>query len=109
MFAETGCDAVMIGRAALGKPWIFHQIAHQIRTGEVLPAPTPQERARLALRHAQIVLETTHMPHRQAILELRGQLTQYHLGVHGASSIRDRLVHVENMADIEAILLPLIG
>jgi nifR3 family TIM-barrel protein len=109
MFVETGCDAVMIGRAALGKPWIFHQIAHEIRTGESLPPPTPQERAKLALRHAQIVLETTKMPHRQAILELRGQLTQYHLGVHGASVIRDKLVHVESMADIEAILLPNIG
>src|SRR5690606_12324280 len=40
MIDETGCDAVMIGRGALGNPWIFAQIAHELRTGEQLPAPT---------------------------------------------------------------------
>jgi tRNA-dihydrouridine synthase B len=107
MFAETGCDAVMIGRAALGKPWIFHHIAHELRTGEKLPAPTSAERAALALRHARIMVATSHLPPRQAILELRGQLGQYHLGVHRAAALRDKLVRVDSLDDIEALLLPL--
>ncbi|MEP7289170.1 MAG: tRNA dihydrouridine synthase DusB [Chloroflexota bacterium] len=106
MFAETGCDGVMIGRAALGRPWLFHQIAHELRTGEVLPAPTSRERAMIALRHARLTIETTGLPERQAILELRGQITKYHLGVHGAAEMRQQLVRVESLADIEAILAP---
>src|SRR5258708_11629356 len=59
MFTQTGCDAVMIGRAALGNPWIFRQIAHTLRTGESLPAPTSQERAAPALRHAPLSIATS--------------------------------------------------
>lgn len=107
MFAETGCDAVMIGRAALGNPWIFRQIAHYLRTGEKLPKPGAAEQAALALRHARLTLATTHLPERQAILELRGQLTKYHLGTHHAAAMRTQLVRAESLADVEAILAPL--
>jgi nifR3 family TIM-barrel protein len=107
MFRETGVDGVMIGRAALGNPWIFRQTWHYFETGELLPAPTPQERAATALRHAQITLDTTKLPERQAIAELRGQLTKYHLGVPGAAKLRDGLVRAESLADIERLLLPI--
>ena len=59
MFVETGCDGVMIGRGSLGNPWIFRQVAHYLRTGEKLPAPTAQELAAAALRHARLALETS--------------------------------------------------
>ncbi len=108
MFTETGCDAIMIGRAALGKPWLFRQLAHELRTGERLPDPTPQERAEVALRHARIMVATTTLPERQAVFELRGQITKYHLGVPGAAIMRDRLVRTESLDDIEALLLPVI-
>lgn len=106
MFAETGCDAVMIGRGALGRPWIFHHIAHKLRTGEALPEPTPAEKIEAALAHARLTLESTHLSQRQAILELRGQLTKYHIGVPGAAALREKIVHIESLADVEAILLP---
>jgi tRNA-dihydrouridine synthase len=109
MFTETGCDGVMIGRGALGNPWIFRQIAHYLRTGEHLPPPGPHERAAIALRHAHVTLATTKHPERTAILELRGQLTKYHLGVRGAAQLRDKLVRAESLADIEALLLPVIN
>jgi len=50
---ETGCDALMIGRAAQGRPWIFGQIAHFLATGAVLPAPTPDDVGRLLIGHLQ--------------------------------------------------------
>ncbi len=106
MFAETGCDAVMIGRGALGRPWIFKHIAHQLRTGETLPEPTPSEKIEAALMHARLTLESTRLAQRQAILELRGQLTKYHIGVPGAAAIREQLVHIDSLADVEAVLLP---
>jgi tRNA-dihydrouridine synthase B len=108
MFAETGCDGVMIGRASLGNPWVFRQVAHYLRTGEHLPRPTPREIAAIALRHAQITYETTkHDPH-QATLELRGQICKYKIGVRNASALRDKLVRVQSLAEIEALLLPII-
>lgn len=108
MFETTGCDAVMIGRAALGNPWIFREIAHELRTGEALPPRTIGERAAAALRHAQLTLETTHMPARNAIRELRGQLIKYAHGMPEASRIRDGLVSAESLADIEAALAPVL-
>ncbi len=109
MFTETGCDGVMIGRGALGNPWLFRQIAHYMRTGEKLPRPTSRQLAEAALRHARITLETTKHPERLAILELRGQLTKYHLGSYNATAIRSALVRVESLAEIEAIFAPVLA
>lgn len=109
MFRETGCDAVMIGRAALGNPWIFRQIAHELRTGEQLPPPTPHERAAMALRHARLTLETTLFDELTAIRELRGQLTKYLSGVPGAARLREQLVRANSLTEIEDILQPVVA
>lgn len=108
MFETTGCDAVMIGRGALGNPWVFHQIAHELRTGEPLPQPSHAERAAAALRQAQLTLETTQMSQKSAILELRGQLIKYVTGVADATSIRNALVMAESLGEIESALAPLL-
>ena len=106
MFTETGCDGVMIGRGALGRPWIFKQVAHYLRTGELLPDPTPAERIEMTLMHARLTLENTRFREAVAVRELRGQLTKYHFGLPGAAALREKLVHINTMADLEAILLP---
>lgn len=103
MLRETGCDGVMIGRAAMGKPWLFREIAHEIRTGEKPEPLSVREMAQIALRHAQVTIATTKFPIRQAILELRGQLTQYKFGIPGSAMMRDRLVRAESLAEIEDI------
>ena len=60
----------------------------------------------------RIVLINGHggniVPSQQAVFELRGQLNKYHLGIHGAAAMRDRLVRAESLADIEAILGPVV-
>lgn len=106
MFVETGCDAVMIGRGALGRPWIFRQVAHYLRTGEKLPDPSPAERIEMTLLHARFTMEHTRFREAVAIREMRGQLTKYHFGIPGAAALREKLVHINTMQDIEAILLP---
>lgn len=108
MLDETGCDGVMLGRAALGQPWIFAQIAHELRTGEPYPTPTRAERAAFALRHAHLTLETTRLRAPVAVRELRGQLATYKLDEDGTHSVRNQLVRVNTLEEIEHILLPLI-
>ncbi|MCL4248096.1 MAG: tRNA dihydrouridine synthase DusB [Anaerolineae bacterium] len=108
MLQETGCDGVMIGRAALGNPWIFAQTYHYLATGSHLAPPTVQERAALALRQARLTLETTKLPPRNAIYELRGQLLKYVTGMPDASRLRDQLVRAESLDELEAALLPVI-
>lgn len=108
MLEQTGCDGVMIGRAALGNPWLFKQIEHELRTGEPLPAPTPLERAQTCLYQAELTLETTRMNHKKAILELRGQLLKYVTGLEDASTIRANLVQAESLDDIRRALSPIL-
>lgn len=57
MIDETGCDAVMIGRAALGNPWIFKQ-AQSLMKGEITPEPTTEEKVNLCKRHFNLILES---------------------------------------------------
>ena len=106
MMEETGCDGVMIGRAALGNPWIFRQIVHEIRTGAPLPPPTHEERAATMMKHARLTVEVSpHKPHR-VFRELRGQLMNYTTGMPGASQIRTAIARIESMDDLEAALAP---
>ncbi len=105
MLESTGCDGVMIGRAALGRPWIFRQIATCLATGISIPEPKRHERARIARRHAQLTLETTHLPERVAVRELRGQISKYKLDAPGSARVRNRLVRIESYAELESILL----
>ena len=105
MLEQTGCDGVMVGRAALGRPWLFRHIATCLETGINLPAPSRAERARIALRHAQLTLESTHLPERVAVLEMRGQISKYKLDAPGSAAIRNRLVRIETYAELESILL----
>jgi len=109
MLTETGCDGVMIGRAAMGNPWIFRQIAHELRTGDTMPIPGPRERAETALEQARRTLgRTPPGKHKIAIYELRGQLSRYVNEVRGAAEIRAQIVRMESVADLEAILAPVL-
>ena len=107
MLDITRCDGVMIGRAALGRPWLFRHIAHYLETGVALPVPSRSERARIALRHAQLTLESTHLPEHVAVREMRGQISKYQLDAPGSRQVRNRLVRIVSYAELESILLDL--
>lgn len=107
MLDFTGCDGVMIGRAALGRPWLFRHITHYLETGVALPEPSRSERARIALRHAQLTLESTHLPEHVAVREMRGQISKYQLDSPGSRQVRNRLVRIVSYAELESILLDL--
>lgn len=109
MLERTGCDGIMIGRGALGRPWIFREIAHYLRTGEKLPTPNRSQRAEIALRYAELNLHYSVLPDNVTILQMRKQLSKYALDEVGSVLIRNQLVRVETMQDIEAILKPIIA
>ena len=98
MLDETGCDAVIVGRAAQGNPWIFREIAAALR-GEEAPPPTPAERAAMAARHFE--LEARLYGEKLAVLQMRKHIAWYVHGMKGASRFRDQ---INQMNSAEAVL-----
>lgn len=86
MLEETGCDGLMIGRGALGNPWIFEQTAHYLETGRLLPQPGFPERVEVALHHLSLLVEL--FGEARAVREMRGQVPFYVKGIPGAARIR---------------------
>jgi len=105
MICQTGCDAVMIGRAAMGNPWIFREVAHFLQTGEHLAPPSFSERVEAALTHLKTLAADPYVGEARAVCEMRGQLPHYFKGFPGVSKFRSELVHLESIDAIEDFLL----
>ncbi len=104
MFDETGCDAVMVGRAAMGNPWLFGDIAHFLETGERRPAPTLADRIEGALFHLKTMAADPAVGEARAVKEMRGQITHYFKGFPGVSALRALLVTATTIGEIEDLL-----
>ena len=102
MFDRYGVDAIMIGRATFGRPWIFREIRHYLDTGEVLPGPTVDEKADLALLHLDKSLE--HKEGKAAILEMRRHLSNYFKGLPDFKDTRLRLLTSLEVDEIREII-----
>lgn len=102
MLDETGCDGVMIGRAAMGNPWLLARIGLYLETGALLPDPTVEERLTVAREHA--VLQVAQQGETIGCRELRGLLGHYFKGVPGATRLRESLVKATTLAEIEDTL-----
>jgi len=103
MFAETGCDAVMIGRGALGNPWLFQRTVHYLATGELLPEPAGGEKIALALEH--LAMLTAYKGEKSGVREMRKHASWYIKGLREAAAVRTRLNRAETKADMEGVLL----
>ncbi len=90
MFERYGVDGVMIGRATYGRPWIFREVKHFLRTGEVLPQPSVPERAAIAKEHLDRSIAVKG--DRVGILEMRRHLTNYFKGLPDFKQTRMKLV-----------------
>ena len=101
MMDETGCDAVIVGRAAQGNPWIFREIAAAMR-GEQVPPPTPAERVNMATRHFE--LERQLYGEKLAVLQMRKHIAWYVHGMKGASRFRDHINQMNSAEDVLAAL-----
>ncbi|MCL1866873.1 MAG: tRNA dihydrouridine synthase DusB [Oscillospiraceae bacterium] len=106
MYKQTGCDLVMVGRAALGRPWIFREIEAFFETGKVPPPPNLEER--LAVMRGHIELAASLKGERIALRESRKQAAWYIKGVRHAAALRSKCMSLETLDDlyrlIEAVL-----
>lgn len=102
MMDRTRCDAVMIGRAALGNPFLIRETVGLLTTGKAVPPPTQAERLETALRHLELAIE--YKGEHIAIREMRKQLAWYIKKRPGASKLRSRLNQADCMEEILAIL-----
>ncbi len=97
-----GVDGIMIGRAAIGYPWIFNEIKHYFETGELLPSPTIIDRVAVCKKHLQRSVEWKGPI--VGINEMRRHYANYLKGLPGIKDYRNRLVTLKEMAEVEAVL-----
>jgi tRNA-dihydrouridine synthase B len=102
MLEETGCDAVMIGRGALGNPWLCRRTLHLLQEGELLPEPQPAERLQLARRHFDLVVELKGPE--LALLQMRKHLACYLKGLPAAARRRSEINAAGSVGEVRAIL-----
>lgn len=102
LMKQTGCDGIMIGRAAEGNPWIFREMNHYFTTGELLPRPSREELCQMILRHAraQIDLKGEYM----GIREMRKHVAWYTAGLPHSSALRRESNNISSYEELEKLL-----
>lgn len=102
MLKDTKCDGIMIGRAAHGNPWIFKEIQHYLKTGEVLPPPPLDERLSVALKHFELLLK--FKGEHRGVMEGRKHMSQYFKGIIGGAALRAEINKAETPVQMTNIL-----
>lgn len=103
MLSFCGCDGVMIGRAARGKPWIFRETLAWMQKGQFTKPPSAAQIVDMALRHFTLLIELKGEA--AAAREMRRHAAWYIRGIPGAASVRQQLFHISCLEEAEAILL----
>ncbi len=98
---KYGVDGVMIGRASIGYPWIFREIKHYVKTGEIMAPPTLEERLDACLKH--FYGSVKWKGERLGILEMRRHYANYLKGLPNIKEYRTRLVTTDELVEIEQI------
>ena len=103
LLEQTGCDAIMIGRGAMGNPWLFRQIGAYLTDTRVLPEPGIHERMAVMLRHIDRTIQ--YKGERTAMMEARHHAAYYTKGLRGGAGFRRRICqmsHFEELAKLAA-------
>jgi tRNA-dihydrouridine synthase B len=102
MLDRYGVDGIMIGRATVGRPWIFRDIRHYLETGELLPEPSVKEKTEIALLHFSKSLEFKEG--KRAIFEMRRHLSNYFKGLPHFKETRLRLLTAVEADEIKTLI-----
>lgn len=101
MYKSTGCDFIMVGRGALGAPWIFNQINEYMKNGIILPDPPIEEKMNIMIRHIKKLCE--YKGEYVGMREARKHSGWYIKGIRGAAALRQEIGSIENMDQLKAI------
>ncbi|WP_323705040.1 tRNA dihydrouridine synthase DusB [Staphylococcus pseudintermedius] len=102
MLKETGVDAVMIGREALGNPWMIYRTVHYLETGELIDEPQIDEKIEIALLHLNRLVDLKG--EKVGVMEMRKHASWYLKGVRGNGKARKALNQAETLAEMTEIL-----
>ena len=102
MLEQTNCDGIMLGRGALGRPWLYRQMIEYLRTGGYEGEPTLEQRRQVITHHARLICE--EKGERVAMKEMRKHIAWYYKGLPGAARMRDAINTVATMEDLEHLL-----
>ncbi|MDP4127491.1 MAG: tRNA dihydrouridine synthase DusB [Bacillota bacterium] len=101
MIEQTGCDGVMIGRGALGNPWLIPRTQHYLRYGTVMSEPSIDERFLVAMQHFERVLR--YKGERIGLNEMRKHAVWYIKGVRNAAQLRDEIMQTRSPDEMRAV------
>lgn len=101
MLEETNCDFLMVGRGALGRPWVFSQINAYLQNGIILPEPPVSERMRVMVKHVRKICE--YKGERIGIREARKHAAWYAKGIRGAAKYRKDLSLIDSVEQLEEL------
>lgn len=107
LFEETGCDGILIGRAARGNPWLFHQIKTYLETGEEEPRPSMEEIRQMMLRHARMQID--YKGDYTGIREMRKHISWYTAGCPHSAKLRAQINSVESLEELKELILTRVG
>ncbi len=102
MFTETHCDAIMIGRATLGNPWIIKKLVTYFDTGEEIPDPTPVEKVDMALKHLEYLLKIKS--EKLSVLEMRSHIAWYLKGLPESTTIKEKAFKITDAQELKTLL-----
>lgn len=103
MIEETGCDAIMIGRGAQGNPWIFKRTAEYLKTGQLLPEPTYEQRISTIIEHMNMVTE--HKGEGIGVKEMRKHAAWYLKGMPGSAKVKAEIFRMFTGEEVKNILM----
>ncbi|MBQ8183088.1 MAG: tRNA dihydrouridine synthase DusB [Clostridia bacterium] len=106
MLEDTGCDMLMVGRGALGRPWVFAEINAYLNNEAILPDPPVTQKMLVMLRHIEKICE--YKGERVGIREARKHAAWYTKGLHGAANYRARIGLISSIEELQQIALELI-
>ena len=102
LLKQTGCDGIMIGRAARGNPWIFRQVTAYLEDGTILPPPASEERKAMILRHGRLQLE--YKGEYTGVREMRKHVSWYTAGMPHSAQLRQRVNAVEKFSELVELI-----
>lgn len=107
MLEETGCDGVMIGRAALGNPWMIYRTVNYLETGELLDEPSVREKIEVCILHLDRLIELKN--ENIAVREMRKHAAWYLKGIRGNARIRNAINECNTRNDLVQLLMGLVS